>query len=174
MAATSTIDAARVRQLEAELKYVRIHSRALEIAILGSFHLSGYEWAYTKAMRENAEQELREAESAIAGADLSEEAILAATADASSRHGSAQARDVAINVLPAIAPPDAPGRQLLIARVGAAMRELVETGKLVRVSAPHGRKTSRYALAEGGSQLNGADRHNARAQGPRAERKETP
>ena len=152
MAATSTSDAARLRQLKAELDEVRIHSRALEFAILGSLHGNGYGWAYRKAWQENAKRKLREAERAIAGVDLSEDAILAAAtaASSSSRDGSMQARDVAIAVLPRIAPVDAQGRQILIARVGAKMRELVAKGKLVRVSAPEGRKTSRYALAGGG------------------------
>lgn len=40
-----------------------------------------------------------------------------------------------------------PGRQLLIARVGKEMRDLVTADELVRISGPAGRKTARYAVA---------------------------
>ena len=84
----------------------------------------------------------------IADADLSAKSVVRATKEAlaQSRHGNVQARDVALVLLPEAAPADAPARQMLIARVGMKMRELVAVGKLERVADPAGRRTARYAL----------------------------
>jgi hypothetical protein len=140
----------RLQRLEEALREVRIELRALKFAFMGAepWHKTGYGWALRDAERAERQIERERGERFIAGADLSDGAVLAACgrAVADTPDGRLRARDVAVALFPPIMSPDAPGRQLLIARVGAKMRDLVETGALVRVAEPHGRMTSRYAL----------------------------
>ena len=135
--------------LAKEIQNVRVLARAVEIATFGRMMGNGYSWAVYEAWAEERAREQNEAEQFVAKADLSSEAVLNAVAVAldDSAHGAVKAGDVAIVLLPEAVSPRVVGRQLLIARVGATMRELVAAGALVRVSEPAGRKTGRYALA---------------------------
>ena len=139
--------------LKEGLEEVRVQARAMQIALMGDkqWWQSGYWWALRDAEEEVRARKRAENERFISSADLSERAILNATkaATAQARTGAVQARDVAVVLMPEATAADMPGRQMLIARVGMGMRELVAKGKLVRVSVPEGRKTSRYALAGG-------------------------
>ena len=144
---------ARLLALEEQLIEVRVQARALQLAILGKTWMgTGYYWAVREAEEEERARKRAEAEQAIANVVVSLDSVFEAAAKALvlSLGEAVSARDVTVALSPAAADPHMPGRQLLIARVGKTMRELVESGQLLRVSEPDPakRKTGRYAVRD--------------------------
>jgi len=100
---------------------------------------------------EEAEQQRRdrEEEALLERVDLSRGAVLDAFRAAVSETGVVQARDVALALCPDATDPDTPGRQKIIARVGAEIRRLAADGLVVKAIAGDGNhKTARWALGD--------------------------
>jgi hypothetical protein len=92
----------------------------------------------------------REEEALLERVDLSRGAVLEAFRAAVSETGMVQARDVALALCPDATDPDTPGRQKIIARVGAEIRRLAAEGLVVKAIAGDGNhKTARWALGDG-------------------------
>lgn len=127
----ATSDAERLRKLEDQLEQVSIKARALEIAVFGSLHGSGYGWAWRKANAEERERQRDEADKLVARAKITPERVLSALAKAGPE--AVRPVKVAVALMPALTDTSCPGRQTVVYRVGRALRELAAEGRVEQI-----------------------------------------